>query len=192
MDGDIFGAVSRLGRDAADGVVRAIRGDFWDPFLATRCIDVLIAEANGIPSLQPILEVLDELQKSPLLAPALVESSINRIVGAVREARGTTILDLVLRSVVERSILRGQYEPLGVLNLFCAELLEKSIISGRGGFLELADVEHAHRHQAMKLLAPVITQAAQRLAARPNAKRLGLSQQHARLHPDSDLLGRSL
>jgi hypothetical protein len=188
MDGDIFGAVSRLGRDAAEGLVRAVHGDAWDPFLATRCMDVLVANADGIPSLPSVLEVLRDLQGSPLLAATLVEASVDRIADAVRQARGT-LLDLMLRSVAERSILRGQYDPRAVLERFCAELLDRSIISGRGGFLELPDGGQAHRHEAMAIVAPVAARAAERLEARPDAKRLGLSRQHAHLVPESDLLG---
>ncbi|HEX8795226.1 MAG TPA: hypothetical protein VF765_29965 [Polyangiaceae bacterium] len=188
MDGDIFGAVTRLGRDAAEGVARAVHGDAWDPFLATRCIEVLVEKAEGIRSLPAVLEVLRTINATPLLASVLVESSLERVDDAVREANGTE-LDLILRSSVQRSLLRGEYQPGGILQRFCAELLDRSIISGRGGFLELANDGQARRDEAMAILAPVAARAAQVLEARPDAKRLGLSRQHARLSPKSDLLG---
>jgi hypothetical protein len=188
VDGDIFGAVTRLGRDAAAGVARAVRGNTWDPFLAARCLDVLIAKADGIPSLRAVMDVVRAVNATPLLAPALAESSAERIGDVVREAKGT-VLDLMLCSTAQRSLLRGESEPGVVLNRFCAELLDRSIVSGRGGFLELASDGQARRDEAMAILGPLAAQAAQVLEARPDAKRLGLSRQYARLSPDSDLLG---
>jgi hypothetical protein len=76
VDGDIFGAVTRLGRDAAEGVARATRGEAWDPFLAARCLDVLLMSADGVPSLPSVLRELEALRASPLLARTLVESSV--------------------------------------------------------------------------------------------------------------------
>lgn len=188
MDGDIFGAVTRLGRDAAEGVARAVHGDAWDPFLAARCLEVLVAKAEGIPSLPAVMDVLREINATPLLAATQVESSVERIGEAVREARGTE-LDLMLRSAAQRCLLRGEYQPQAVLQRFCSELLDRSIISGRGGFLELANDGQARRDEAMAILGPVAAQAARVLEARPDARRLGLSRQHARLSPESDLLG---
>ncbi len=188
VDGDIFGAVTRLGRDAAEGVARAIHGGAWDPFLPARCIEVLIAKAEGIRSLPAVMDVLRAINATPLLASTLVESALERIGDAVREAKGTE-LDLMLRSAAQKSLLQGAYEPRAVLQRFCAELLDRSIISGRGGFLELTDGGPARSGEAMAILAPVAAQAAERLEARPDAKRLGLSRQYARLSADSDLLG---
>ncbi len=188
MDGDIFGAVSRLGRDAADGLARAVHGGAWDPFLAARCIDVLVAEADGIGSLAAVIDVFRSLQATPLLASTLVERSLERIADAVRDAKGT-VLDLMLRSVAERSVLRGEHEPRAMLQRFCAEVLDRAIISGRGGFLELDLGGCARREEAMTILAQISAEAAARLEARPDAKRLGLARQYAQLEADTDLLG---
>jgi hypothetical protein len=128
----------------------------WDPFLSARCIEVLIAKAEGIRSLPPVM----------------VESAVERIGDAVREAKGTE-LDLMLRSAAQKSLLQGAYEPRAVLQRFCAELLDRSIISGRGGFLELTDGGPARSGEAMAILAPVAAQAAQCLEARPDATWLG-------------------
>jgi hypothetical protein len=188
VDGDIFGAVTRLGRDAAEGLARAVHGDVWDPFLAARCLDVLVEAANGIPSLRGILRELRNLQASPLLARTLVESSLEGIGDSVRTTNGS-LLDLMLRSVAERSVLRGEYQPRRVLGWFFTELLDRAIISGRGGFLELEQGGQARRGEALSILARVASEAAAALEARPDAKRLGLARQYAQLEADSDLLG---
>lgn len=187
VDGDIFGAVSRLGRNAAEGVVRALSGELLDPFLASRCIDVLITAAGGIPSLPAVLEVIRSVNALPLLASTLVESSVERVGDAVRDANGT-VLDLMLRSVVQRSLLVREHEPRQMLQKFFMELLDRAIISGRGGFVEV-DGGSARRSEALAVLEPVAAAAAARLEARPDAKLLGLARQHAQLKPDSNLLG---
>ena len=187
VDGDIFGAVTKLGRNAAEGLVLAVQGGLWDPFLAARCIEVLVTKADGIKSLPAVVDLLHSLQASPLLASTMVEDSLDRIDGAVRAARGT-VLDLMLRSVVHRKLLQGDYDPRSVLQQFCAELLDRAIVSGRDGFLELEGGGRARRVEAMAVLAPVAAQAAACLDARPDAKRLGLTR-GSRLEADSDLLG---
>lgn len=186
MDGDVFGAVTRLGRDAADAVARALEGGIWDPFSAARCLDVLHAEAGGIPSLPGVLRELEALRTAPLLAHVHRDAAVERIGEVVRQAKGST-LDLILRSVAERSVLSGEYEPIRVLGRYCEVLLDSAIISPRGGFLETSG--HSRKDEARALLSPVASAAAEKLATRPDARRLGLARPHADLRPDSDLLG---
>lgn len=186
MDGDIFGTVTKLGRGAADAVFRALAGNKWDPFLASRTLDVLLNAAGGIPSLPVVAVELAALRGSPLLARLETEGSPRQI----REASlgpGCTELDLILRPVVERAILAGEYGFPKVLERFCAALLERAILCGRGGFLE----EHgtALLQKARDVLAPVAAAAAAILYARPDAKRLGLARPRADLKPDTDLRG---
>jgi len=188
VDGDIFGHVSKLGRDAAEGVARAVHGEPWDDFLAARCLEVLISKADGIKALLAVVDILRGLQSAPLLAPTMIERAVESVGDAVRTARGT-ILDLMLRSVAQRCILQGEHEPRRVLSQLCVELLDRAILSGQGGFLELELGGRARRNQALSILARVAAQAAACLEARPDAKRLGLTRQHAQLEADTDLLG---
>ena len=188
MDGDIFGAVTRLGRNAAEALIGALHGAECDSFHAAHCIDVLIAKAEGVSSLPAVLATLQSLRDTPLLAPTMVEGAAERIADAVRDARGT-VLDLMLRSAAERCLFRGEYEPRTVLQEFCLTLLDRAIISCRGGFLELASRDRARVGEAMARLGPLAARAAELLETRPNAKRLGLSREYARLTPDTGLLG---
>lgn len=87
VDGDIFGAVTRLGRDAADAIARSLEGGAWDPFSAARCLDVLHSEAGGIPSLPAILRELEALRSAPLLAYTQREAVAERINEVVRQAK---------------------------------------------------------------------------------------------------------
>jgi len=187
VDGDIFGAVTKLGRSAAEGVAGASHGAPWDPFLAARCIEVIVTKADGIKSLPAVMDLLRNLQASPLLAPALIDESVDQVDAAVRGARGT-VLDLMLGSVAQRRILQGDYEPRAVLRQLCAEVLDRAILSGRDGFLQLETGGRAHLDAARTILAPVAAQAAACLEARPDAKRLGLTRQSI-IEADTDLLG---
>jgi hypothetical protein len=187
VDGDIFGAVTRLGRDAADAITSALRGGVWDPFLPARCLDVLHAAAGGIPSLPGVLRELEDLRSAPLLAHTQREAAIERINNIVRQATGATTLDLMLRSAVERSVLIGEYASLRVLERFCQTLLDSAVIYPRGGYLETAG--HGRKEEARLLLAPIAAAAAEILAERPDAKLLRLARPHANLQPDTDLLG---
>jgi hypothetical protein len=186
VDGDVFGRVTKLGRAAAEAVARALAGESWDAFHASRCIDALVVAADGIPSLVIIASELAGLRNSPLLARLGTEDALQRI----REAtlgRGCTELDLILRSAVERSVLRGEFVLQSILERFCGQLLERTVLTGRGGFIE----EHGHAapNEARAVLAPVASAAAAILDARPTVKRLGLARSHADVGPNTDLLG---
>lgn len=186
VDGDVFGAVTRLGRNAVDAVARALDGADWDPFCAERCIDVLIVKAKGIRSLPAVLAEVDALRRAPLLAGVLIEETLQRITDLTRDARGS-VLELMLRSVAHRCILARQYEARVVVERLCTEMLDRAILRGRGGFLEQHGSERIG--DARSVLASVAVDAASALLARPDAKRLGLARRHANVEADSDLLG---
>lgn len=105
MDGDVFGAVSRVGRNAADALVRALDGSPWDESSACRCLDILIATAQGVPSLPGVLQVLCEYQASPLLA-ALRDAAADQIDPDVRFARTLSMTKEVPTSEAEAGILK--------------------------------------------------------------------------------------
>lgn len=186
MDGDIFGAVTRLGRAAAEALLRVLDGGPRDPFLPARCLDVLIGAANGVPSLPGVLRELNALRDNPLFARSLGESALERISDEVRAAKGT-VLDLMLRSEAERCVLRGNYDPHHLVRGFCTEVLDRAIVSGRGGLLE--QVGPARCREARSLLADVASEAAAILVARPDAQHLGLARRYAHIEADTNLLG---
>lgn len=189
VDGDVFGKVTRLGRDAADAVARALSGeDAWDPFLAERCLEVLVGAAGGIPSLPVVVAELGALRAAPLLAPTLAEAAVERIHEASLTGE-TTELDLILRGVAQREVLRGEFQIRSVLERFCAELLDRAILCGRGGFMEQHGVGRID--EARGLLRSVTIDGARVLEKRPTAKRLGIAIRHAHVGSDTNLLGGS-
>jgi hypothetical protein len=136
VDGDVFGRVTNLGRAAAEAVARAVGGASWDAFDASRCIDALLAAApDGIPSLVTVASELAALRDSPLLARVETDGALRRIHEATL-ASGSTELDLILRSHVVRSILHSEFALRTILDRFCGQLLERAILTGRGGFME--------------------------------------------------------
>jgi hypothetical protein len=189
VDGDIFGAVTRLGRAAADAVVRALEGGRWDPFFAAHCLDDLHVKAGGIPTLPGVLRILEGLRATPLLAHSQREAAIERLNDVHRNTAGVTTLDLMLRAAAEKSIWSGEYDSVRVLERYCQSALDATIMSPRGGYLETQG--HARKEDARTLLAPIAAAAAETLARRPAARRLGLAQPHANVQPDTDLLGAS-
>lgn len=189
MDGDIFGAVSRLGRDAAEGVISALRGAQFDPFLAARCLDVVFGAANGVSSLPAVIRVFQSLRDAPLFAPTMIESSLDAVTSAIHNAKDRTVLDLILRSTAERRLLAGNFDPRAMVNSFCLEILDRAVITPRGGLVELEGGGPERRDEARAILARVATEAGARLESRPDAKRLGLSRDYARLDANSDLCG---
>jgi hypothetical protein len=84
-------------------------------------------------------------------------------------------------------VLRGEYDRTRVLECFFERLLDMTIITPRGGFIDRAG--HARTAEARALLKPIAASAAAVLARRPDARRLGLARPHAQLQPDSNLLG---
>jgi hypothetical protein len=186
VDGDVFGRVTKLGLATCEAVARAVAGEPWDAFHASKCIDTLLTAAGGIPSLIVVEAELAALRDSPLLARLGTEDALQRI----RESTfgpGCTELDLILRSTVERAVLRGEFGMRVILEHFCAELLDRAALTSRGGFIE--QYGHAQLDEARTVLAPVALAAAAGLERRPDAKRLSLARAHANLTPSSNLLG---
>lgn len=186
MDGDVFGKVGRLGRHAAEAVHRALNGGKWDPFHASKCLEVVLARSGGLPSLGVVQAELRGLRAVPLLATVLRDGTLERI----REATlgsGCSLLDLMLRSVSERAILRGEFGTRAVLKRFCSEVLERQVLSGRGGFLEQHGATRIN--EARALLEPIAAAGASVLDARPDAKRLRLAHSFANITAETDLLG---
>jgi hypothetical protein len=167
--------------------LRAIRGEPWDPFHATRCIERLINGAKGIPSLRVIATELACLRQAPLLASVEVDAALGRMRSATLAEPGCTELDLVLRSNVERSVLRGDHRLRPILESFCGQVLERAVLTGRNGFMERNGVELLAKAHAV--LVPVALAAAAALDARPSARRLHLSQRYANVTPTTNLLG---
>lgn len=186
MDGDVFGAVSRVGRNAADALVRAVDGGNWDPFPASRCLDILIKKTNGVSSLPAVLQVLADLKAAPLFA-SLRDLAADRIDKAVSQSQHTTILDLQLRAVAQSFVLQGRYDAAEIVTQFCRQLLDRAIITSRGGFIELVGARRIGA--AAAYLGPIAEQAAEVLLARPDAKLLHLARRHAQIGADTDLLG---
>ena len=186
VDGDVFGKVTKLGRAAADAVARAVAGQAWDPFHATKCIDTLLVAADGIPSLVTVVTELAALRGSPLLARLETDAALQRIRDAVLTS-GCTELDLILRSNVERSVLRGEFALRPILERFCEQLLDRAILVGRAGFME--EYGTAQLDSARAMLVPIAAAAAALLEERPTAKRLGLSRPHADVTAETNLLG---
>jgi hypothetical protein len=126
------------------------------------------------------------LRDSPLLARLGTEDALQRI----REAGigpGCTDLDLILRSVVGSAVRRGEFGLREVTEGFCMAVLDRAVLTGRGGFMN--QYGHAQLEEARAVLSPVARAAAARLELRPGAKRLTLARAHANLTPTSDLLG---
>ncbi|WP_437489060.1 hypothetical protein WME75_09985 [Sorangium sp. So ce1014] len=186
MDGDVFGRVSKIGRDAGEAALRALDGCGWDPYPAERCLDILVAAADGVPSLPLVLREVRNISASPLFARMLGEHSSQRIVAAVADVKGG-VLDLILKNEIQKCVLRGVFDERVILTRFCEQLLDRAIISGRDGFREQHGSERVREVQ--KLLRPIAASAAEVMQSRPDAKRLGLARRHPRITPETDLLG---
>lgn len=188
VDGDVFGKATRIGRMAADAAWRALNGEAWDTFCAKRSLDVLITDAGGVASLPGVLRELRNLNASPLLSRVLGEHACQCIAAVVADKKGG-LLDLILKSVAQSCVLCGVYNEREILTRFAAKLLDRTIVTGRGGFLEHHGSEQLPGIRA--LLLPVAADAAEVLQSRPDTKRLGLSRRDACITPETDLLGGS-
>ncbi|WP_437876374.1 hypothetical protein [Sorangium sp. So ce513] len=185
MDGDIFSKVTRPGRAAGEAVLRALQGGAWDPFHAEQCVDILIETAGGVPSLASVLDEVRSLNKSPLFARLLADEASDRVDSTVTKLNGS-VLDLILKAVTQKCILRGVLDEREILTRFVVEVLDHAIISCRGGVLD----QHGDGQIAgvRALLRSVAVDAAAELLRRPDAKRLGLSHRHARITAETNLL----
>ena len=186
VDCDVFGKASRLGRAAADALVIALDGGSWDSFHAAKAIDVVVAAAGGIPSLPLVLSELDRLERNPLLAKAMRPDVLDRIDDGCRSAGG--VLDSMLMRAAQAAVLRGDHDAHAVLSQLFRDVLDRAIVTPRGGLID--QVGPARSRRANRMLAPLASKAAGRLLARPDAKRLSLARAHnPSLVPESNLLG---
>jgi hypothetical protein len=188
MDGDDFSRATRLGRTAVAAIWDSIsNGAPFDGFATGQLIDRFVGHADGIPSLQPILTVLEGLAAEPLFIQAGIADAIDRVDDAAAVA-DATMLDLQLRDVVTSSLLRNEIDPRPILERFFAEFIERNVIMARNGLVESHGLQHAQA--ARDLIAPLVRAAAAELLRRPDAKRLGLTREFfERLNENSNLLG---
>lgn len=186
MDKDVFSKVSRLGRDAGDALVRAVRGEPFEKFLPCRVVDRVISIEGGISIWPTVKEEFERLESAPLLADAMRAETINRIDLIARSGGGE--LDKLLRNVAQSALLGGVYQPRIVMTRFVAAVLDRAILSPRGGCAQR--LSFAERQHAKDLLRPIAARAATKLVERPDARKLGLARPHnPKLKAHDNLLG---
>lgn len=188
MDGDIFGAASRLGRQAAEAVRAALHGDAIDPFLPARCLERVFNLAAGVPSIAPVLERFSHLRDQPLLMPLLRDSALDDLEDIVCAAKGT-ILDRMFLVAAQRRLIAGDCDAFRLINDFFLDVLDRAIVSPRGGLMDLERGLYAAREEARRLLAPIAVEAATEIARRPEARRIGIAKRYAGIEATTDLLG---
>jgi hypothetical protein len=186
MDGDVFGRVTRIGRDAAEAVLAALGGQPWDAFCAERCLELLVATAGGVPSLPEVLRQIQDLNASPLLARVQAEPACDEIASIVRRVDGG-ILDLILRATAQKRMLQGVFDARDIVTNFVVTLLDRAVVYGRGSPIGVRS--RAEIRAARERLRGVATRAAEELLQRPNAKRLGLTRNRQRITAETNLLG---
>ncbi|TMQ05626.1 MAG: hypothetical protein E6J91_40120 [Deltaproteobacteria bacterium] len=125
VDGDDFSRSTRLGRAAAEAVVRAASGDAqFDGFSTARLIDHFVELSGGIASLPSVLSVLGNLCSAPLLASTRADDACERVHEAAHGSE-CGMLDLQLCSVAQSAILRGQTDAATVLESFISAFIEQ-------------------------------------------------------------------
>jgi hypothetical protein len=186
MDGDDFSRVTRLGRTVAEGVIRvATNGAPFDEFPTRQLFDQLVEVSDGIPSLSPVLKLLSDWGSQPLLLLTRRDEAVERV-NEIMHGPRCGMLDLQLGKVAQSAILRGQTDPAAIVERFLRALVERHVIMGRGGLVDIDGPRHVER--ARELTAPIAREAATKLIGRPNAKRLGLSRAF-HITESSNLLG---
>jgi hypothetical protein len=95
------------------------------------------------------------------------------------------MLDLHLGSIAQSAILRGQVDATSVIERFIYFFIERHVIMGRGGLVEIDGLRYVER--AREFTAPIARRAAAELIRRPDAQLLGLARAH-RITEQSNLL----
>jgi hypothetical protein len=186
MDGDVFGKVTRIGRDAAEAVLGTLGGQPWDAFCAERCLELLVATAGGVPSLPEVLGQIEGLNASPLLARVRAEAVCDEIASIERRTDGG-ILDLILKATAQKRILQGVFDSRDIVTNFVVALLDRAVVYARGSPIGVRGC--AEIRAARQRLHGVAERAAAELLQRPNAKRLGLTRNRPRITAETNLLG---
>lgn len=184
MDGDDFSRATRLGCAAAEAVRAASSEAPFDGFATARLIDHFVALSGGIRSLPAILSVLEDLRCAPLLMPTQIDEACKRV-NDVAHGPDCGMLDLHLGSVAQSAILRGQVDATTVIESFICSFVERHVIMGRGGLVEIVGLRHVER--ARELTAPIARRAAAELIRRPDAQLLNLARAY-RITEQSNLL----
>jgi len=187
MDRDVFSKVSRLGRDAGDTVCRALAGEDLHPYLLAKVVDTVIRLGGGFAAWPLVKHALDELRDAPpLFAGANRMRAVEAIEDACRSAGRD--LDNVLRQVAVAAALRGEPDPQAVMSRCISVLLDRAVMSGRGGCFER--ISAAQRPAAWKLVQPIADRAARVFVERPEAKQTALAREFKpMIRPHDNLLG---
>ena len=175
MDGDDFSRATRLGRAVAEAVVHASEGGEFNPITTALLIDQLVESSAGISSLPAILSLLEDLRATPLLISTRVEESCARVDQAAHGSE-SGMLDLHFGLVAQSAILRGETDPTKIVESFFRALIERYVIMGRGGLVEVHGARHIGR--ARELTESVVVAAAAEMIRRPNARHLRLVSGH--------------
>lgn len=186
MDGDDFSRATRLGRTVAEGVISVAADDApFDGFATAQLIDHFVEASGGVACLPRVLAILADLGSQPLLLATRVDEALERVNEAAHGPE-CGMLDLQFGLVAQSAILRGQTDPAAIVERFIRALIERHVIMGRGGLVDIDGLRHAER--ARELTGPVARAAVAELIRRPDAKRLGLSRAF-RISESSNLLG---
>lgn len=186
MDGDVFSKVGREGRAAVDSLARAIEGGAWSSLNARRLADRLFTAGNQLPSLALVAAEMAQLAEAPLFADLGRESILSKLDSA-RHVAGATRLDMMLCRAAKSAVLRREFRMEAILNTFATQVLEQAIVYGRNGFLSVYGTSNLSK--AIELLSPIASGMAMKLAARPEAKRLGMARGYPLVTANTNLLG---
>lgn len=186
VDRDVFSKVSRLGRDAGQAIMFGVTGGDFDPFPCAKVIDKVMLYAGGVPSWPRVKQVLDAFRAEPLFAAAKLEQTAQAIDAACRSEGGD--LDNVLRQAAIGSLLAGHTTPEAAASRFFLDVVDRAVLSPRGGCFERMSVEQ--RRMAREMVRPLSEEAARLLTRNPNLKQTMLARRYRpSIEADSNLLG---
>jgi hypothetical protein len=179
-DRDEFAKATKLGRNAAGAIRAALEGGVFDPFPIARLADAVYSAGGGLPTLPLMLALLREREEPHgTLLPGIEEfererllSNIDRLVQEHTKGRN----DLIFARSVQREVLAGSTDPRFAIEHFFRDVILGFAVESRGGLIEDLDSRRLHelRDSIERLNAPVVRDAAERLLAKPDRRRLGL------------------
>lgn len=168
----MFSKVNRLGRAATASIVRSLAGEPFEPYLCLKVLDQLVGFSGGFAAWPRVMRELVEQQNAPLFFQADRGRAADLISDICRSEGGG--LDDVLRGAAEAEVLRGVAEPFAVMSRCMLDLLDRAVLSPRGGCFE--QIRFDQRAAVREMVRPLAERAAQVLVERPNAKRTGLAR----------------
>ena len=161
-----------------------------DSEIVEKALRRLIESSGGIPSLGPVIELLEDARQAELFLAPDELATVERIRDAVT-AHGTGKLDKILERSAAAAVLGARIEVAEIIASTLEDAVSHFVLEARHGVIHAlaSSGVSASSEELLRPIRPTIERATQELARRPTARRLKLRSLPVQVDLHADLRG---